>query len=87
MVDHGKVRSAVKPPVLALDDFSVWKSTDIQEITENAGTDAEFKGFEYHLVQYTKDEFILEQAQTNATLEQSLTDTQLALCDVYEMIG
>ena len=36
---------------------------------------------------YTKDEYIKLMAEKNAELESQLTDTQLALCDVYEMIG
>ena len=43
--------------------------------------------FEYHLVQYSKDEYIKLIDDRNAELEEQLTDTQLALCDVYEMIG
>ena len=39
------------------------------------------------MVQYTKDEFILNQAKENETLQQQITDTQLALCEVYELMG
>lgn len=38
------------------------------------------------LTQYTKDEFIMKQATENALLSQQVTDTQLALCEVYEMM-
>lgn len=62
MVDYGKVRSAVKPESIVIDDFSVWRHTNIQEVSENVGEENEFKGFEFNMVQYTKDEFILQQA-------------------------
>ena len=86
MVDYGKVRSAVKPESIVIDDYSVWQHTDIQEISENVGEENEFKGFEFNMVQYTKDEFILQQAAENTSLSQQVTDMQLALCEVYEMI-
>lgn len=86
MVDYGKVRSTVKPESIVIDDFSVWQHTNIQEVSENVGEENEFKGFEFNMVQYTKDEFILQQAAENASLSQQVTDMQFALCEVYEMI-
>ena len=62
MVDYGKVRSTVKPESIVIDDFSVWQHTNIQEVSENVGEENEFKGFEFNMIQYTKDEFILQQA-------------------------
>lgn len=34
-----------------------------------------------------KDEYIKLMVDKDASLEEQVTDTQLALCDVYEMIG
>lgn len=87
MVDYGKVRSTVKPEPIVIDEFSVWQHTNIQAVSENVGEENEFVGFEYNMVQYTKDEFILNQAKENETLQQQITDTQLALCEVYELMG
>ena len=87
MVDYGKVRSTVKPESIVIDDFSVWQHTNIQEVSENVGEENEFKGFEFDMIQYTKDEFILQQAAENASLPQQITDTQLALCEVYELMA
>ena len=93
MIDHGRVRSTVCPQPMVTDELSVWKHTNITPVTENEGTDKEFVGYEFNMVQYTKDEYILAQADENAavkerlqTTEQQLTDTQLALCEVYELI-
>lgn len=86
MVDYGKVRSTIKPESVVIDDYSVWENTSIEAVSENVGTETEFNGFEYNMVQYDKNEYILKQAQTNAELSDQLTETQLALCDVYEMI-
>ena len=68
MKDYGRVRSCVKPKSVVIDDFSVWQHTDIQEVSENVGEENEFVGFEYNMIQFTKDEFILQQAAHNAEL-------------------
>ena len=86
MVDYGKVRSTIKPESVVIDDYSVWENTSIEAVSENVGTETKFNGFEYNMVQYDKNEYILKQAQANAELSDQLTETQLALCDVYEMI-
>lgn len=78
MKDYGIVQSAVKPEEKVVDEYSVWVNTDI---TETAG------GWVYHMVQYSKDEYLALMDEKKAALEEQLTDTQLALCDVYEMIG
>lgn len=84
MVDYGRVRSVVNPESIVIDDFSVWQHTDIQEISENVGEENEFVGYEFGMIQYTKDEFILKQSEENAALSQQITDTQIALCEIYE---
>lgn len=68
MTDYGRVRSTVKPEPIVIDDFSVWQNTDVQEISENVGEENEFVGYEYNMVQHSKDEFILQQATKNAEL-------------------
>ncbi len=68
MVDYGKVRSTVKPEPIVIDEFSVWQHTNIQAVSENVGEENEFVGFEYNMIQFTKDEFILQQAAHHAEL-------------------
>lgn len=87
MINYGKVRSTIKPESIVIDEFSVWQHTNIQPVSENAGKENEFVGFEYEMIQYGKDEFILNQAAENEVLQQQITDTQLALCEVYEMMA
>ncbi len=84
MIDYGKVRSTVKPDEIVIDEFSVWQHTDIQEISENVGEENEFVGYEFNMVQYDKNEFILKQAKENAELSEQITQTQIALTEVYE---
>lgn len=71
MIDYGRVRSTVKPDAIVIDEFSVWKNTDIQEVTEG-----EFVGYEYNMIQYTKDEFILIQTEQNERIN-SILNTML----------
>lgn len=79
MKNFGTVYSHIAPPALVVDEFSVWVATDIAR--------AESGEYSYSLTQYDKDEYIKLMDEKNAELESQLTDTQLALCDVYEMIG
>lgn len=78
MVDYGRVRSTVKPEPIVIDEFSVWQHTDIQEISENVGEENEFVGYEFTMIQYSKDEFILQQAAMNQELN-SLVNTMLGV--------
>ncbi len=87
MKDFGKTRSTVMPEEMVIDEFSVWIASDIQAVTEPGTDDQEgFTGFEYNLVQYDKDEYIKMIDEKNESLESQITDTQLALCEVYEML-
>ena len=87
MTNHGKVRSVHQPEPMVIDDYSVWVSSNITKVTEPGSEEQPgFDGWEYDLVQYTKDEFIMNQATENVLLSQQVTDTQLALCEVYEMM-
>lgn len=81
MIDYERVRSTVRPEPVRIDEYSVWINTEISEI------EGEQTEYEYRMIRYTKDEYIKLMAEKNAELESQLTDTQLALCDVYEMIG
>lgn len=78
MYEHGTVKSAVKPDTVKIDEYSVWVAEDIRE---GGG------GWVYTLTQYEKDEYIKLMDEKSAALDAQLTDTQLALCDVYEMMG
>lgn len=43
--------------------------------------------YEYDEIQYDKDEYIKIMSEQNNDLAQQITDTQLALCDVYELLS
>lgn len=58
MVDYGKQRSTVKPEPIVLDEFSVWVYSNITPVEETVGEET-FSGWEFNMVQYTKDEYIM----------------------------
>lgn len=84
MKDHGTVRSTVRPDPVKVDEYSVWKHTDIRRVAENEGGENEFIGWEYHMVQFDKNEFIKMQISESEELSEQITNTQLALCELCE---
>ena len=88
MQQYGKVRSTQQPETQVIDEYSVWVAKNITPVSE-PGTDEQpgFVGYEYDLTQYTKDEYIKMIDDKNAALETQVTDTQIALCEVYEMLA
>lgn len=85
MVDYGRIRSTVRPEPKVIDEFSVWVNTDIQEVEVDHDGDVHTE-YEFNQVQYSKDEYIKMIDEKNASLETQLTDTQVALCEVYELM-
>lgn len=83
MIDYGVVRSTVKPDAVEIDEYSVWVNSNITEIVVQS-EDESHTEYEFNQVRYTKDEYIKLIDERNTTLESQLTDTQLALCEIYE---
>lgn len=83
MIDYGAVRSTVKPDEVEIDEYSVWINTNITEIQVQS-ENGSYTEYEFNQVRYTKDEYIKLIDERNTTLESQLTDTQLALCEIYE---
>lgn len=84
MKDMGIVQGSPEMAVpLVVGKDTVYVHTDIQQVPDAEGNMV----WQYHEVQYDKDEYIHLISEKNASLEQQLTDTQLALVEVYEMIG
>lgn len=83
MIDYGTVRSTIKPNKVEIDEYSVWVNSDIKEIDVQLEDEIHTE-YEFNQVRYTKDEYIKLIDERNTTLESQLTDTQLALCEIYE---
>lgn len=81
---HGSAEQA-KPLVIGVDRVDV--HTDIQEVEITDEVTGETrKEYTYQETQYGKDEYIQLMAEQNTALENEVTDLQMALCDVYELI-
>lgn len=87
MKQYGTQRSTVKPENVEITKSRVFRYEDITEIkVKNPESDDEVTMYEFTLTEYDKDEYIRIQAEKNASLEEQMTQTQVALCDVYEML-
>lgn len=88
MKQYGTQRSTVKPEDVEITESRVFSYEDITEIkVKNPESDDEVIMYEFTLTEYDKDEYIRIQAEKNASLEEQMTQTQVALCDVYEMLA
>lgn len=88
MKDFGTVQGSMAQAVpLVVGTDVVYVHTEITPITEDQEGNPVEGLFSYHEIQYEKDEYIRMMAEKNTDLEAGLTDTQLALCDVYELLG
>lgn len=83
MIDYGVVRNTVKPDEVEIDKYSVWINSNIKEIEVQSEVEIHTE-YEFNQIRYTKDEYIKLIDERNTTLEAQLTDTQLALCEIYE---
>lgn len=84
MIDVGTVRgSKEQAKELIVGSDTVYVHSDIEPVETDDGSEV----YQYNEVQYTKDEYIHLLSERNAALEDEVTATQLALCDVYELIG
>ena len=83
MINHGKVRSTVKPENTVIDEYSVWVANNIEEITVediDSNDNTTHIEYEYELLQYSEDEYIKLMSEQNY-------ETQLALVELYESLG
>ena len=86
MTEYNNVQSTIKPKETEIDEYSVWVNEDIREITVT-DENGEHTEYAFNQTQYNKDEYIKLMSEQNKALENELTDTQIALCDIFEMIG
>ena len=80
------VRSSIKPKNIEILKNKVFVSNNITEVEKNFDNET-YTEYEYELIEYSKDEYIKLLAQKNTELENSLTETQLALCEIYEGVS
>ena len=71
---------------LIVNKDTVYVHTNIVQATDKDGNVID-NLYVYDEVQYTKDEYIQIMAEKNETLERDLTDTQLAIAEIYESLA
>ena len=71
---------------LIIGKTTVYVHTNIVQATDEDGNIVDGL-YVYDEVQYTKDEYIQMIAEKNETLERDLTDTQLAIAEIYESLA
>ena len=71
---------------LIVNKDTVYVHTNIVQATDDDGNVVDGL-YVYDEVQYTKDEYIQRMAEKNETLERDLTDTQLAIAEIYESLA
>ena len=71
---------------LIVNKDTVYVHTNIVQATDEDGNVVDGL-YVYDEVQYTKDEYIQMMAEKNETLERDLTDTQLAIAEIYESLA
>lgn len=88
MKDLGIVQSTERPSDVDIRETKIFVASDIKEVHEKK-TDEQpgFDGYSYNLKEYDKDEYIKSIQAKNAELEDETTQVQVALTEVYEMIG
>ena len=88
MIDCGYVTGSKEQAVeLIVGIDTVYVHDDIQLLKKEDEQGNPVEVYQYHEVQYDKDEYIKAMSEKNSELEEQLTDTRLALGDVYELIG
>lgn len=87
MIDVGIVHgSKEQAKELIVGKDIVYVHSDIEKIEKDIDGNTVDNQYQYHEVQYTKDEYIHLLAEKNTSLEKEITSTQLALCSVYELL-
>lgn len=87
MKDIGLIQgSAALAVPLIIGKDTVYVHTNIEKIDVDAEGNPTDNLYQYNEVQYDKDEYIHLLSENNTSLEKEITSTQLALCDVYELL-
>ena len=86
MKNYGIQKSSVLPNNFEITDSKVFVYENIEKIISKI-EDQEITEYQFNLIGYDKDEYIKIISEKNEELNQQIIDTQLALCEVYELIS
>lgn len=86
MKNYGVQKSSVLPNNFEITNSKVFVYENIKKIISKI-EDQEITEYQFNLIEYDKDEYIKIISEKNEELNQQIIDTQLALCEVYELIS
>lgn len=78
MKDYGIIEGSVEPRPIEITSTSVFVASNVQPYEEEIG-DHVVSGYRYNYKEYTKDEYLLEQAASIASLQEELTAAKVLL--------
>lgn len=78
MINYGRVRGTEMPPELQITSSSVFVASNIEPY-EEAVDDVIMSGYEYDYISYTKDEYIIKNAEAINELSEELAAAKILL--------
>lgn len=85
MIEYGKTYSGIRPPEIDIKETKVFVAKNIEEEeVQNEEEDTNYIQYSFDYYEYSKDEFIKILSDKSQELEEELTSTQMALCELYE---
>lgn len=86
MISYGRTRSDTEPMTVQITETKVFIASNAEQYSEVIEGET-VTGWEFDYTEYGKDEYIQALKIENETLGTDITNTQLALCEVYELIA
>lgn len=85
---YEKTQSTDRPLDIEINPYKIFIAKNIVYIEIPLGEETETlqNHYEYDLYEYTPEEYIGVLQTKNNNLQQEVLDTQMALCDVYELL-
>ena len=78
MKDYGIIYGATEPAPIEITPNSVFIASDIQPYEESFDNYS-LNGYQYHYVEYTTDEYLLQQSNNIAALQEELQAAKILL--------
>ena len=86
MINYGRTYSDERPEEVDVKETMVFVASNIEEVTVEEPEEGEKTQYAFDYVGYDKDEYIKMMTDASESMSAQLTDAQLALCELYEMI-
>ena len=87
MKNWGLTRETEIPKEVQVFETKVFVSSNIHEVeVTDSETGDTYTEYEFDLIEYTTSEYIDILSKENKAMEESLTDTEMALVDLYEKV-